>query len=392
MANTMHAYLKEYGDVPFTERPMNDVDSLVLCQLAYLKFDGLVPGIDTNAPSVTLKELAKHPMADGLFADERFEKDNRELFARMLAGRRFCNLKLNCYINIVEKEWETQFAAITCILEDNTIYVAFRGTDETIVGWKEDFNMAYLSPVPGQAMSVKYLNMVTEKFGNLFYVGGHSKGGNFAVYSAMKCVPKVQERILKVYCMDGPGFRPEVLEECGYDKIADRVVKLLPHSSLVGMLFEWDTRYRVVESGSFGLAQHNPYNWKVKNGEFVMAEDIYERARLTDSTLNEWILSLDEGQIRLFVDTLYRVISASEADDLIAITADWKRSMMGVAAALKEVDEDTMKMLQQVIRDLFELARVRMREELGIPVRKASGLAKSARRGKRRTEAVPPTA
>ncbi|MCM1551791.1 MAG: DUF2974 domain-containing protein, partial [Butyrivibrio sp.] len=221
MANTMHAYLKEYGDVPFTERPMNDVDSLVLCQLAYLKFDGLVPGIDTNAPSVTLKELAKHPMADGLFADERFEKDNRELFARMLAGRRFCNLKLNCYINIVEKEWETQFAAITCILEDNTIYVAFRGTDETIVGWKEDFNMAYLSPVPGQAMSVKYLNMVTEKFGNLFYVGGHSKGGNFAVYSAMKCVPKVQERILKVYCMDGPGFRPEVLEECGYDRIKD---------------------------------------------------------------------------------------------------------------------------------------------------------------------------
>lgn len=392
MANTMHAYLKEYGDVPFTERPMNDVDSLVLCQLAYLKFDGLVPGIDANAPSVTLKELAEHPMVNGLFADERYEKDNRELFERMLAGSRFCNLKLNSYINIVEKEWETQFAAITYILEDNTIYVAFRGTDETIVGWKEDFNMAYLSPVPGQAMSAKYLNLVTEKFGNLFYVGGHSKGGNFAVYSAMNCVPKVQERILKIYSMDGPGFRPEVLEECGYDRIADRVVKLLPHSSMVGMLFEWDTRYRVVESGSFGLAQHNPYNWKVKNGEFVMAEDIYERARLADNTLNEWIISLDEEQIRLFVDTLYQVISASEADDLIAITADWKRSMMGVVSAIKEVDEDTMKMLQQVIKGLFELARVRMKEELGMPVKKVSGLTKSKHRGKRRTEAVPPTA
>ena len=392
MANTMHAYLKEYGDVPLAERPMNDVDSLVLCQLAYLKFDGLVPGIDVNAPSVTLKELAEHPKADGLFADERYEKDNRGLFEGMLAGRRFCNLKLNCYINIVEKEWETQFSAITYILEDNTIYVAFRGTDETIVGWKEDFNMAYLSPVPGQAMSVKYLNMVTEKFGNLFYVGGHSKGGNFAIYSAMKCVPKVQERILKIYCMDGPGFRPEVLEECGYERIAGRVVKLLPHSSLIGMLFEWDTRYRVVESGSFGLAQHNPYNWKVKNGEFVMAEDIYERTRIADNTLNEWILSLDEGQIRLFVDTLYQVISASEADDLIAITADWKRSMMGVVAAIKEVDEDTIKMLQQVIKGLFELTRVRMREELGRPAKKASRLNRSRRRGKRRTEAVPPTA
>lgn len=392
MANTMHAYLKEYGDVPFTERPMNDVDSLVLCQLAYLKFDGLVPGIDENAPSVTLKELAKHPMVNGLFADERYEKDNRELFEKMCAGSRFCNLKLNSYINIVEKEWETQFAAITYILEDNTIYVAFRGTDETIVGWKEDFNMAYLSPVPGQAMSVKYLNMVTEKFSNLFYVGGHSKGGNFAVYSAMKCVPRVQERILKIYSMDGPGFRPEVLEECGYDRIADRVVKLLPHSSMVGMLFEWDTRYRVVESGSFGLAQHNPYNWKVKNGEFVMAEDIYERARLADNTLNEWIISLDEQQIRLFVDTLYQVIAASEADDLIAMTADWKRSMMGVVSAIKEVDEDTMRMLQQVIKGLFELARVRLKEELGMPIKKASGLTKSKPRGKRRTEAVPPTA
>lgn len=392
MANTMHAYLKEYGDVPFTERPMNDVDSLVLCQLAYLKFDGLVPGIDENAPSVTLKELAEHPMVNGLFADERYEKDNRELFERMCAGSRFCNLKLNSYINIVEKEWETQFSAITYVLEDNTIYVAFRGTDETIVGWKEDFNMAYLSPVPGQAMSVKYLNLVTEKFSNLFYVGGHSKGGNFAVYSAMKCVPKVQERILKIYSMDGPGFRQEVLEECGYDRIADRVVKLLPHSSMVGMLFEWDTRYRVVESGSFGLAQHNPYNWKVKNGEFVMAEDIYERARLADNTLNEWIISLDEQQIRLFVDTLYQVIAASEADDLIAITADWKRSMMGVVSAIKEVDEDTMQMLQQVIKGLFELARVRMKEELGTPIKNASRLTKSKHCGKRRTEAVPPTA
>lgn len=392
MANTMHAYLKEYGDVPFTERPMNDVDSLVLCQLAYLKFDGLVPGIDVNAPSVTLKELAEHPMVNGLFADERYEKDNRELFERMCAGSRFCNLRLNSYINIVEKEWETQFAAVTYILEDNTIYVAFRGTDETIVGWKEDFNMAYLSPVPGQAMSVKYLNMVTEKFSNLFYVGGHSKGGNFAVYSAMKCVPEVQERILKIYSMDGPGFRQEVLKECGYDRIADRVVKLLPHSSMVGMLFEWDTRYRVVESGSFGLAQHNPYNWKVKNGEFVMAEDIYERARLADNTLNEWIISLDEQQIRLFVDTLYQVIAASEADDLIAMTADWKRSMMGVISAIREVDGDTMKMLQQVIKGLFELARVRMKEELGVPGKKASDFTKSKHCGKKRTEAVHPTA
>ncbi len=370
MSDTIHDYLREYGDVSFMERPMNEVDSLVLCQFAYLKFDGMVPGVRENRSSVTLCELAEHPRVEELFADERFAKDNRQLFEGMLGGRRFRNMKLNCYINVVEKEWETQFSAITCILEDGTIYVAFRGTDETIVGWKEDFNMAFLSPVPGQAMSVKYLNMVTGRFYSRFYVGGHSKGGNLAVYSAMNCTPHVQERILKIYSMDGPGFRPEVLEECGYDRIADRVVKLLPHSSMIGMIFEWDNSYRVVESASFGLAQHNPYNWKVKNGEFVMADDIYDKTRLADKTINEWILSLEEQKIKIFVDTLYQVISASQADDLIAITADWKRSMNGVVSALKEVDEETAKVLREIIKALFDMTRARMKEELVKPKRK----------------------
>lgn len=392
VVDTMHTYLKEYGDIPFAERPMNDVDSLVLCQFAYLKFDGLVPGIREDGRSVSLEELAKHPEAEKLFADERFAKDNRELFEGMLSGRRFRGLKLNCHINVVEKEWETQFAAITCLLEDGTIYVAFRGTDETIVGWKEDFNMAFLSPVPGQSLSVKYLNMVTTRFPNSFYVGGHSKGGNLAVYSAMNCAPHVQERIIKIYSMDGPGFRPEVLQNCGYDRIADRVVKLLPHSSMVGMIFEWDTRYQVVESRSFGLAQHNPYNWKIKDGEFILAEELYERARLTDNTINEWIISLDEERIKFFVDTLYQVIAASQAEDLIAMTADWKRSMTGVISAMKELDEDTAGMLQETVRELFELARIRVKEELTKPLKKASKLTKERRSAKRRTEAVPPTA
>lgn len=392
MSDTIHSYLKEYGDIPFSELPMNDVDSLVLCQFAYLKFDGLVPGIREDKPSVTLARLPRLPQWERLFADERFEKDNRELFEEMLAGRRFCNIRLNCHVNMVEKEWETQFAAVTCILEDGTIYVAFRGTDETIVGWKEDFNMAFLTPVPCQALSVKYLNMVTERFSNPFYVGGHSKGGNLAVYSAMNCVPGVQDRILKIYSMDGPGFRPEVLRKCGYDRIADRVVKLLPHSSMIGMIFEWDTRYRVVESRSFGLAQHNPYNWKIKDGGFVYAEDIYERAKLMDNAINEWIISQDEERIRQFVDTLYQVISASEAEDLIAMTADWKKSMNGVISALKEVDEDTMKMLQEIMKELFELARARVKEAFSKPFKKTVELAKGSSHSPKKTEAIPPTA
>ncbi len=364
MAGTIIKYVEKYGDCPLSEMPLSDVDSLVLCQLAYLKFDGMVCDVRENGPAVSLKEIAARADVEKLFADERYEKVNKELFAAAVAGRRFCNMKLNCYINLVEKEWETQFSAVTFLLEDGTIYIAFRGTDETIVGWKEDFNMAFLSPVPGQAYSVKYLNMVMSRLHKRFYIGGHSKGGNFAVYSAMKCIPEVQQRIVKVYSMDGPGFRPEVLKECGYEKIVDRVVKIIPRSSLVGMLFEKDIRFRTVESKYFGLAQHNPYNWLVEEEAFVEADDIYESRRFMDNTINAWIRSLDEQKLKSFVNTLFQLIAAAQADDLIAFMADWKKSMSRIRSAWKEMDEQTEEILHEIFKSLFEIAKIQVKEEV----------------------------
>lgn len=361
---TVLDYLDKYSEYSFREKPMTEVDSLALCQLAYLKFDGLVPGVKDNRESVTLKSLLEHEDYEKLFADTRYEKPNRALLQKMVQGRRFRNLKLNCYINIVEEQWETQFSAITYILEDGTVYLAYRGTDETIVGWKEDFNMALLSPVPAQEYSVKYLNMVTRRFRRPFYVGGHSKGGNLAVYSAMNCAPDVQDRIIKIYSLDGPGFRPEILENCNYDMIAGRVVKILPHSSVVGIIFESDMRFQVVESKTFGLLQHDLYTWRVKEDCLVRANDMYDRRKRMGDTLNQWILSLEEEQLRTFVDTLYRVITASETDNLIDFVAEWKKSMNGIAAALKEVDEETGEVIKDVFKSLVEMVGENMRREV----------------------------
>lgn len=356
MADTITGYVKKYGDYTFMEKPMNDVDSLALCQFCYLKFDGMVPLVTQNRKSVSLQEIASHKDFENLFSDERYEKDNRALFDAMLNSRRYRRMKMNCYINIVETEWETQFSAITFLLEDGTMYIAYRGTDETIVGWKEDFNMAFESPVPGQAYAVKYLNMVTGRLYNSFYVGGHSKGGNLAVYSAMNCPSQVQERILKVYSMDGPGFRKEVLEKCRYEAVEDKIVKILPHSSMVGMLFETTPNYKVVESKTFGLLQHNPYTWLIEGDDFLYVKGLYESRRLFDEALNEWVMSLDDAQRRMFVDTLYQVVSASKAENLIDLTADWKKSMNGMVSALKEVDDETKRAVKQIIRRLFEIS------------------------------------
>ncbi|GFH95034.1 hypothetical protein IMSAGC003_01568 [Lachnospiraceae bacterium] len=375
MKGTIIDYLKEYADVSLKDEPMNDVDSLVLCQFSYLKFDGLVPLVTENGRSVSLQQLYEHSDYEKLYGDERYEKENRALFEAMRKCVRFRNMKLNCYINIIEAQadFETQFSAVTFLLEDGTMYVAFRGTDETMVGWKEDFNMAFLSPVPGQEFAVKYLNMVTARLPRDFYVGGHSKGGNLAVYAAMNCYPQARDRIRKIYSMDGPGFRPEVLEKCDFGQIEERTCKILPHSSLVGMLFEKDIRYQVVESRTFGLAQHNPFTWLVKDGHFVTVSDIYESRRLMDDTLNEWILSLDEQSLRTFVDTLFQILAASESDNLIDFTANLKRSMTGILGAMKDLDEDTQKGLRQAVKALFEIGGLRIRQELKNRAQKREG-------------------
>ncbi len=365
MSGTMIDYIMEYGDYTFEEKPLNEVDSLILSQFAYLKLDGIVPLVTENKRSVNLQTIYDHPDFDKLFADVRFEKNNRELFMTMLASKRFKGIKLNCYINILEPEWETQFSAVTFILSGGVLYLAYRGTDETIVGWKEDFNMAFLDPVPGQSFAAKYMNMVTGRLRQRFYVGGHSKGGNFAVYASLCCKEQVQDRIIKVYNHDGPGFRPEVMARLNYDKMKDRIVRILPHSSLVGILFSHaGSSYQVVESTTFGLWQHDPYTWMVEEDHFVKVKDIYRSRKFSGDTINDWILSLDEEQVRTFVETFYKVMSASNTETLIDFTADWKKSIMGVLMASQELDEETKDALKAVIKALFSMAKERMKLEL----------------------------
>ena len=364
MARTMLDYLKTYGDVSFEHKPLGEVDSLILCQFAYLKFDGMVPGVYDNKPAVSMEDLFIHPDYQKLFQNTWFVKKNKELFEKMYESKRFHNLRMNCYINIIETEWETQFSAITFLLDDGSIYVAYRGTDETIVGWKEDFNMSFMTPVPGQAFSVKYLNMVVGKLNCPFYIGGHSKGGNLAVYAAMNCPKDVQERIVKVYNMDGPGFRPEVLAANDYAAIEEKVVKVIPHSSVVGLVFEQSDKYKVVKSKALGLLQHDTYSWIVKYGRFVDAGPLFQGHKFANDTMNEWILSLEEEKRRIFVDTVYQIITAAEKDNLIELSADWVKSLGCVTTALREMDGPTTEALKAVLKAYVVVTQMRLKGEI----------------------------
>lgn len=359
---TILDYLKEYGDYTFAEKPFNEVDSLVLCQCSYLKFDGIAPSPEEEGPAVDLQEIAQHPHYDHLYADERYRADNTALFQAMHGSRRFRDTQVYNYVNQIDLRTETQFSAVTFRLPDGVCYVAYRGTDETIVGWKEDLNLAFSEPTEGQLMSVDYLNRAARDIAGGFYVGGHSKGGNLAVYAGMNCEPQVRSRITLIYDHDGPGFRPEVKAQGAYGEIAGRIRKTIPHSSLVGMILYSDGAYEVVESRTIGLAQHNPYTWLVKDDHFRIVNELYAGRRFMDEALNEWILSLTQEQVHTFVDTLYRVLLASETDNLIDLGTHWLQSVQKIGTALKEIDPQTGRAIIQIMRSLFEITSVNAKE------------------------------
>lgn len=321
----------------FADLPLTEVDSLVLSQFSYLQFDGIVGGFEVEYRSVTVKDLFRAEYFNDLFPDNTSREDNRALLYAMAASPRFRDLELKYYINDTDEEMEKQFSAITLVLDEESIYIAFRGTDSTLVGWKEDFNMAYISPVPAQISARAYVERVAKEWKKNLFLGGHSKGGNLAVYSAMSVREEIQNRIRSVYTHDGPGFNEAIIAASHYEKIVDRVHKTLPQSSIVGMLLEQQEEYKVVESSTIGIFQHNPFSWIVENGSFHELEHLTKGAQKIDGAVEKWLEGMSREEREQFVEVLFSVLGAGEATTLSELNENWKTEMFSMLRAIKEL-------------------------------------------------------
>lgn len=350
-------FLKEYGETTFAEYPFCEVDILLFAQLSYLKFDGAVPAIGERKPAVTFLQINGTMNPDKVFEDKWYEKQNRELWSTLLTCRRYERTLCNFYRSYKEEGEDTQFGAITFFPEGCEAVVAFRGTDDSIVGWKEDFNLAFHKPVPAQKMSALYLNQVSCKVPGTFMVCGHSKGGNLAVYSAIWCDSSVQKKITDVYSLDGPGFLPEVLSGDSYEKIRRRIHRILPYSSLVGMLLQNYEEYEVVKSSAYGLMQHDGYTWQIEDGAFVKAPDIEKKQKWMNEVLNQWIFALPEEDRKVFVDTLFCVIDKTGASTTVEFANDWKNNLKICLREMRSLDKDTRKHIRQILKVLIEIHR-----------------------------------
>ena len=359
MSDSVIDYLEEYGGRTFVERPFGNPDVVALSQLCYLKFDGLIG----EGKTATLRGLHNHKSMAVMLEDPKYARENGKLFDRLSSSIRFRDLKISHYRNIIDKELETQFCAMTFHLPGSINFVAFRGTDETMVGWKEDFNLTYMDQVPAQRLAVEYLTEAADRLVGRFFVGGHSKGGHLSIYSAMHVPEAIQKRLINIYCLDGPGFMKSMLANDGYERIRERIVKLIPQSSVVGMMSEVDDKYTVIKSSGIGLLQHNLYKWEIERGELVVEENINNRARVFDKTVKEWIEGLDPERRQKFVDSLYDIITSCDADNRVDFVANFVKNVAQIRKTLQELDEETAQMLKEVVRMLLSSATINFTEE-----------------------------
>ena len=372
-------YLKWRGDITFDIDPFNEVDNLILSELAYTDFGGIVS--ESKEEVVSLKKACER------FFELHTEKEIMDsvmnvkvapFFMRpMLETKRFEKLKLCAYVNEIDNDTQVQFSAVTFLLPDNTYYVAYRGTDASIIGWKEDFNMSYLYETPGQKRAVEYLDENFRLCRKDLRVGGHSKGGNFAVFASAFCRESIQRRIINVYTNDGPGFRDEILSTEGYNRILPKIISTVPEQTLIGMIQGNKLNHRYVKSNEKGIMQHDATSWQVIGNHFEYATRSTE-TDIMDKSLTDWLSGIPDEKREKFVDILFDTLMAGGANTTDEFVAGGIKNMNEVIKSLRDLDVEDQKFMWDIIgrfkesfeaktyEHLFSSAKEMIKKKLGL--------------------------
>ena len=357
MANLLD-YLDWRGDLTLRQSPFNEVDNLILAELSFVDFGGIVPppgqgeGVPLSRAADTF--FARFPAGEKIDMGVLVPDAIPEMLRKMAAAPRFRDMKLSCFVDHLDVGKGEQFAALTIETGDGFFYLSFRGTDDTLAGWKEDFDLACMPEVPAQKKAVAYLTEVARQYPRQkLRLGGHSKGGNLAVYAGVFCPAAVQRRIAAVWSNDGPGFHEDLLDLPQHRRLEERIYSIVPKSSVVGMLLEHEEDYTVVDSDQLGLLQHDGFSWQVMGRGFVTLGRITRQAQLSDTTLRQWLRGMSTEQREKFVHALFTVLKASGAATLTDLKAESFKAVGPMVKAMKDLDKETRDGLLDFVRMLF---------------------------------------
>ena len=352
MANIME-YMDWRGDVPFSMDPFNEVDNLILAQMSYTDFDGFIADNESKSIRTVSEAYFNKHTVEEIEGRDTFYRLAPLVMKKASETKRFGDIMIENYINVLDVDKEEQMAAVTFTIPGYISYVAFRGTDNTLVGWKEDFNLSYMLETPGQKRAVRYLNEQYKRKDEKIIVGGHSKGGNFAVYASAFSDDEIKEKIIKIYTNDGPGFRREVLGSKEYQGILDRIESIIPEESMVGILLENSFGSKIVKSSARGINQHDPMTWQVYVNKFFEVENLAGKSRFMNETVSNWLSELDDEKRARFIDIVFSVLSATGAETLEEVTGSGvkglSQSIKLLAGLPKEEQAEFTDMLKKLV-------------------------------------------
>ena len=348
MGNIMD-YISWRGDLSFEQSQFNEVDNLILACFSYVNLDGI--SAVTKQKGIGLKKLTKefmklHTMKE-LEADKSFIRLAPFMMMEMAKSVRFGKCVVRNYVNDIVTEAEQQFAAMEIVLEDGTSYVSFRGTDDTIIGWKEDFNLS-TGVVPAQKRAIEYLQKISEHTDGMLRVGGHSKGGNLAIYGSVMC-KSAHEKILLIYSNDGPGFSREFQELPETKEMMPKIIRIIPEYSIIGTLLEHEKEPVIVASSSKGLLQHDGFSWEVQGPALVRRDSLNKTALRFIEILHKWIDGMDMEQKRLLIEDLFATLQASGYENLSEVQSGGLKSLAAMVKRVEKFAPESRGMMQELL-------------------------------------------
>ena len=347
-------YLDQVAYDSIYDTPFNELDMLMLTEITYLPFDQIVS--DQMSPDCTCRlfEAAEKVPQD---LSMLVTKNRLKLLEKVASSTRFKNIKLMGYVNDIDPDVQKQFAAMIFKIKPDSYVLTFRGTDDSIIGWKEDFHMTYMDQVPAQKTAVNYLRKAMDALPGQFILTGHSKGGNLASYAASQIEPEYQERIQSIYSYDAPGLNHSVITSQGYQTISDKIKRYIPQGSIVGMMLETPKQAQIVKSTAFGgLAQHDTFTWQIIDQTFVLLDNLNPDSLQVDKTLKNWVDSVSDEELKDFFDLFFGLIldaGISSINDLTKLE-NFKKilAVFENANALTDQEREMLTRLAKLLVDM----------------------------------------
>lgn len=348
--SNINDYLLWRGDLSFSVSPFNQIDDMILARFSYMPFNKIKMK-ETETIESIYKKLKK-------FKDEDFSyHGDKDLITRMGQSRRFKNLKVTDFEINIDKKVERQFAAITIHLNDDKMYISFNGTDSSIVGWKEDFNLSFLENIPSQISGLDYSQRIMNKYLKDVKMGGHSKGGNIAMYSAIGLPQNLKERIVSVSNYDGPGFSQKIVESENYLNTINKITSYIPQSSVIGRLLEHKENCIIVESIEKGIYQHDIFSWQVLGTNIVTIETVTNNSEFFNNTISTWLQKTTPEQRKLFTDTVFELFDATNLLTFKEFSNARIKNINAILKSYNSIDEQDKKTLTKMVFEFLSVGR-----------------------------------